>query len=121
MTVHYPEFTQLSESIDESGRRHLRAQFAVTPDCLYLQGHFPEAPLLPGVTQLDWAIQLAADHWQTPRTVRTIEVLKFNDMILPKAEVTLTLEWKRDDCVVFRYQHNDKAYSSGRLIFNSAA
>ncbi|RUO53660.1 hydroxymyristoyl-ACP dehydratase [Pseudidiomarina homiensis] len=120
MNVTYPDFTELTEFQDTNGRPHLVAHFTLAPDCLYLQGHFPEAPLLPGVTQLDWAIQLAADHWQTPRTVQQIEVLKFNDMILPKADVTLSLEWKRADCVVFRYHHNDQAYSSGRLIFTEA-
>jgi 3-hydroxymyristoyl/3-hydroxydecanoyl-(acyl carrier protein) dehydratase len=117
MKVTYPDFTEFSESLDDHGRPHLHARFTLAEDCIYLQGHFPQAPLLPGVTQLDWAIQLAADHWHTPRSVRKIEVLKFNDMILPKADVTLSLEWKRDNCVIFRYRHNDQAYSSGRLIF----
>lgn len=117
MNAQLPELTQVVHETNSEQRPVLHAQFTLAATTIYLQGHFPNAPLLPGVTQLDWAIQLAADHWQTPRSVSTIEVLKFNDMLLPTAEVTLTLEYKRDDCVVFRYRCGEKALSSGRLVF----
>ncbi|RUO72015.1 hydroxymyristoyl-ACP dehydratase [Pseudidiomarina sediminum] len=117
MKPQLPEFTQLRQDTTPEGRPLLQIDFTLAPDSVYFQGHFPEAPLLPGVTQLDWAAQIAADHWHTPRSVSTIEVLKFNDMLLPRADVTLRLEFKRDNCVVFRYQCGERAMSSGRLIF----
>ncbi len=74
-------------------------------------------PILPGVAQMDWVIQLAGQHWSTPTSIQRIEVLKFNDMILPGATVDLLIERKRDDCITFKYSDGDKALSSGRLVF----
>lgn len=114
----YPQFEQIIKSETEDGHALLQFIFSMAEDSIYLQGHFPEAPILPGVTQLDWAIQLAAEHWGTNTSVQTIEVLKFNDMILPKAQVTLTLERKRENCVIFKFSHADSSFSSGRLIYS---
>lgn len=117
----FPQFNSVHSGTNEAGHPQLTFAFTLTADTIYLQGHFPQAPILPGVTQLDWAIQLAAQHWGTAESVQTIEVLKFNDMILPTANVTLELERKRDNCVLFRYHHNGQAYSSGRLIYEAPA
>ncbi|OZB05806.1 MAG: hydroxymyristoyl-ACP dehydratase [Idiomarina sp. 34-48-12] len=115
----YPQFDTIETSVSEAGNAQLTFSFTLAPETIYLQGHFPTAPILPGVTQLDWAIQLAAEHWGMATTVKTIEVLKFNDMILPKAHVTLTLERKRENCVIFRYANSQQSFSSGRLIYEA--
>ncbi|MGQ4277280.1 hydroxymyristoyl-ACP dehydratase [Pseudidiomarina sp. E22-M8] len=117
MNANFPEFSKHESAVTAEGHALLKVEFELSPDCIYLQGHFPEAPILPGVTQLDWAIQVAAKQWGTAPSVRQIEVLKFNDMILPNAKVTLTLERKRQDCVLFRYSAGHRAFSSGRLIY----
>lgn len=117
----FPQFTRRHASTSEAGHPLLTFDFTLVAETIYLQGHFPQAPILPGVVQLDWAIQLAAQHWGTAESVQTVEVLKFNDMILPGTQVTLELERKRDNCVVFRYHHNEQAFSSGRLIYETAA
>ncbi|KFZ30857.1 3-hydroxymyristoyl-ACP dehydratase [Pseudidiomarina salinarum] len=114
----YPKFEKVNIGVTEDNHPLLTFSFTLAPDTIYLQGHFPGAPILPGVTQLDWAIQLAADHWGTDRSVQTVEVLKFNDMILPEALITLTLQLKRENCVVFRYSGRDASFSSGRLIYS---
>lgn len=120
MNPNFPDFSSHESAVTAEGHPLLKVEFSLSPDCIYLQGHFPEAPILPGVTQLDWAIQLAAEQWGTAPSVRHVEVLKFNDMILPEAKVTLTLERKREDCVLFRYSAGERAFSSGRLIYPEA-
>lgn len=118
MQTHLPNFIQFSDSIGDNGKSVLRGQFKLSSDCVYLQGHFPSAPILPGVAQLEWVVQLAAQYWSTPTSIQRIEVLKFNDMILPNATVNLAIERKRDDCLIFKYTSGDKALSSGRLVIN---
>ncbi|MAO68943.1 MULTISPECIES: hydroxymyristoyl-ACP dehydratase [Idiomarina] len=118
MQTQLPKFIRFSESAGENEKPALYGQFQLEADCIYLQGHFPSAPILPGVAQLDWVVQLAAEHWSTPTSIQRIEVLKFNDMILPGATVDLFIERKREDCVTFKYSDGDKALSSGRLVFN---
>lgn len=118
MQTQLPNFTRLSESLSGNEKPTLCGQFKLAPDCVYLQGHFPSAPILPGVAQLEWVIQLAAEYWSTPTSIQRVEVLKFNDMILPDATVELLIERKREDCITFKYSDGDKALSSGRLVFN---
>ncbi|MDV6316400.1 hydroxymyristoyl-ACP dehydratase [Idiomarina sp. HP20-50] len=118
MQIHLPDFSQLCESRNENDKPVLKGLFTLASDCVYLQGHFPSAPILPGVAQLEWVVQLAARYWSTPTSIQRIEVLKFNDMILPNATVSLLIERKRDDCLIFKYTDGDKALSSGRLVIN---
>jgi len=118
MQTQLPQFIRFSQNVSDNDKPVLFGQFRLDPNCIYLQGHFPSAPILPGVTQLDWVVQLAAQHWSTPTSIQRIEVLKFNDMILPDSTVDLMIERKREDCVIFKYSDGDKALSSGRLVFN---
>ncbi|WP_417438698.1 hydroxymyristoyl-ACP dehydratase [Idiomarina sp.] len=118
MQTQLPDFISFSEGLSDKEKPLLCGRFMLAADCIYLQGHFPSTPILPGVAQMDWVIQLAGQHWSTPTSIQRIEVLKFNDMILPGATVDLVIERKREDCVTFKYSDGDKALSSGRLVFN---
>lgn len=118
MQTQLPQFTHFCEGISENDKPLLCGQFRLESDCIYLKGHFPSAPILPGVAQLDWVVELAAQHWSTPTSIQRIEVLKFNDMILPDTTVDLLIERKREDCITFKYFNGDKALSSGRLVIN---
>ena len=94
-------------------------RLSVAADLPFFQGHFPQQPVLPGVTQLDWAIQLGAKHFGYPVEVASLEVLKFQQLMLPGTEVTLTIKHKADKGkLVFTYSDDDKRYGSGRIAFN---
>lgn len=82
----------------------------------FFNGHFPEQAVLPGVTQLDWAIRLGCQHFGYPRHIATLEVLKFQQLMLPDSEVTLEIcENKAKAKLIFRYFDGDKRFASGRL------
>ena len=117
MKTQLPEFLSLNEQVSDADKPEIVGQFRLNEDCIYLQGHFPSAPILPGVTQLDWVVQLASQYWSTPVSIQRVEVLKFNDMILPGAEGDLVIQRKREDCITFSYKKGDTALSSGRLVF----
>ncbi|GLO61996.1 3-hydroxyacyl-ACP dehydratase [Vibrio sp. MACH09] len=65
-------------------------------DILDFTGHFSHFPLLPGVSQIDWAIYYASKYLQTPTSFKGLEVLKFKEPILPDGKVTLQLTWHSD-------------------------
>ncbi|QFI36998.1 hypothetical protein FR932_03725 [Moritella marina ATCC 15381] len=106
----------------------------IPTDLDYFKGHFDQAPILAGVVQLHWAAELAQQYLDIAATdVMDIQVLKFQEMILPGHEVVLTLTKKSPEKVLFSYQSsypsNDqsstvngavKSHSSGRLIFAEA-
>jgi len=72
-----------------------RATFTlrIPPDLLYLQGHFPGHPLLPGIAQLV-SIVLDRVHamWPAFEQPRRITQLKFRRPIYPADELQLELE-----------------------------
>lgn len=90
------------------------------PENFYLfQGHFPQAPILPGVVQLDWAIQFAAKQfgWHIAQ-VADIEVLKFKVIIKPKQNITLSLKQLSDQKFSFQFESDAGQHSSGRIVVN---
>lgn len=70
------------------------ARFAtqIDPDLLYLQGHFPGYPLLPGIAQL-LAIALDRSHavWPALDQPRRVTQLKFKRPIFPGDSLELQL------------------------------
>jgi len=95
----------------------------IPEDLDYFKGHFDQAPILAGVVQLHWAAEYAQQYLDISATdVMDIQVLKFQEMILPGQHVVLTLTQKSTEKVLFSYQSTTpngdiKSHSSGRLIF----
>ncbi|HEY4294154.1 hypothetical protein [Luteibacter sp.] len=78
--------------------------------------HFPDAPVLPGVLQVGWALELAASRLGTPATCRAMDGMKFQRLLRPGDRVQLTL---RHDAVRgrlhFAYRSDDAPVSSAHL------
>jgi len=97
-------------------------QLQVPADLAYFPGHFPQAPVLPGATQVAWVLQLAAARLGTPLQCREMEALKFQRLLQPDDRVTLTLRIDRARGKLhFAYREGDTAYSSGRLVLEPPA
>ncbi|EPN4931889.1 3-hydroxyacyl-ACP dehydratase [Vibrio fluvialis] len=92
----------------------------VDADILDFSGHFPQFALLPGVSQIDWAIFYACELLSTPDQFKGMEVIKFQEPILPDMEVTLTLNWDADkQKLAFQYRSkrdgHPVVHSSGKM------
>ncbi|MEZ9522853.1 ApeI family dehydratase [Enterovibrio norvegicus] len=85
------------------------------------KGHFPVFALLPGVTQIDLAMRYARDTLGVNGTFGGMDVIKFQEPILPDATVDLTLTWHPDkEKLHFSYQSGTTAHSSGRVTLRQA-
>ncbi|MGS0690564.1 ApeI family dehydratase [Shewanella sp. 0m-4] len=94
----------------------------IAADLVYFNGHFPEQPVLPGVTQLDWAIKLGCAHFGYPVNVASLEVLKFQQLMLPNSQVDLTISHNPAKAkLVFTYSDGDKRFASGRIALSNEA
>lgn len=97
-------------------------ELRIPPDLTYFPGHFPQAPVLPGVVQVAWALALASPRLGTPRHCKVMEALKFQRLLRPGDHVELVLRHDRTrDKLHFAYRHGDVAYSSGRLAWSTDA
>ncbi|QSX33925.1 thioester dehydrase [Shewanella avicenniae] len=85
-------------------------------------GHFPEHPIVPGVVQLDWAVSLGCAHFGYSAAVAQIEVLKFQQLILPNTQFTLTINHdaaKRK--LLFSVTAGERRFASGRILLSEGA
>lgn len=90
----------------------------ITSNVFYFKGHFPGTPILPGVAQLGWAAQFADEYFAVGKTYKRIEVLKFQQLIRPRTQVTLTLTHnKAKNNVAFAFDSVEGRHSSGRIVY----
>ena len=100
------------------GAAEVVLDLVVSEDCPWLEGHFPGRPVLPGVVQLQWAIQIAGLVWPELDTVSRLGNVKFQRPILPPAALTLTLTLNADKRLVkVRYAQGDDTSASASVIF----
>ena len=100
----------------------LHYELRVPPTLAHFAGHFPGVPILPGVVQIDWAVQLGAAHWPQVRSVLAVERLKFMAPVPPGAILRLTLAHdapRRKMRFAFRLGERDSA--SGIVAYQGAA
>jgi len=84
-------------------------------------GHFPGHPVVPGVLQVHWAMALAGRWLGAAPAVRSIEVLKFKQLLLPGQELTLRVtHGRRPESFLFEFVDGDEVFSSGRVTTGPA-
>ncbi len=72
----------------------LEWRFQAPPGHPLFEGHFPGHPILPGVVALEWMIQAAERFLGRRLATPNLLNLKFQAVILPGAELELTLARK---------------------------
>ncbi|MGR5138296.1 ApeI family dehydratase [Vibrio jasicida] len=99
-------------------------EMLVDADIMDFQGHFTHFPLLPGVTQIDWALFYAVEYLNTPAVFKGMEVIKFQEPILPDMQVCLSLSWDSErEKLAFKYTSQSAeqtiVHSSGKMKLGS--
>ena len=70
----------------------VRVTLHVPKDLLYFDGHFEQAKLLAGVVQIEWAVHFGKHLFKLIGEFVRLEVVKFQQVITPGAEVYLDLQ-----------------------------
>jgi len=88
-------------------------------DCMQsFDGHFPELAILPGVTQVDWALRLAQRYFPIEGHFSGFRQLRFQRILCPDDEVSLTLRFfPVEKEVRFAYASAQGVHSQGRALF----
>lgn len=91
----------------------------VVPSTLfYFDGHFTQAPVLPGVVQVDWAIRYGREHFAVAPGFRGIHALKFQQVVRPDVPFQLELKYDSASCTLhFRYFSDAGQHAGGRILF----
>ena len=105
--------TLLSQVLDG---HTLTLRLRLDPGLVWFAGHFPGAPLLPGVAQLHLAIGYACEQWAIEERFSGLEMLKFQRPLQPGNEVELQLSWQPEQRKLqFCYLKDGETASSGRV------
>lgn len=113
-----PKAPEVLEQSETEGEWSL--QLAVPPDLAYFSGHFPTAPVLPGVVQVEWALNLGQHLMNLPATFAGMEVLKFQQLVRPGDEVQLHLRFDPvRSKLYFAYRNETATCSSGRILLEA--
>lgn len=108
----------LQQHIDDNGARF---SLRIPDDLVYFEDHFPGHPILPGVVQIKWVMDLAG--WlplsgALSKNFSAITRLKFMRPITPGDQLTLHLTASPSDkSLSFRFFNDEGDYSSGQLRF----
>lgn len=93
------------------------AQVTFDPAAPYFQGHFPGAPILPGVAQLGFAERCAEALRGRAGALRQVKKMKFVHIIEPDVEVTLRIVRRTPDEYTYEYLRGEQTCATGVLVF----
>ena len=86
-------------------------------DLRYFRGHFPGAPIVPGVVQIKWAIGFARNLLKAGGSFAGMKTVKFLDVMQPGAAATLQLDYTAASGELrFSFESKQARYSNGRLL-----
>lgn len=93
----------------------------VPADLVYFDGHFPGTPVVAGVVQVKWALDLGARYVGAHGACVRLEALKFQQVMVPDLAVKLTLRWSAlDRKLHFAFEAEGQRFGSGRLVLEAA-
>jgi 3-hydroxymyristoyl/3-hydroxydecanoyl-(acyl carrier protein) dehydratase len=93
----------------------------VPHDLAFTAGHFPAMPIVPGVVQLKWALDLARRRLGATGQFAGCENLKFQRVLTPGTHAILKLtNVEASGKLAFAFESPGARYSSGRLLLRAA-
>lgn len=107
----------LDQQTDEN---QLSMRCLIPSQLIYFDGHMPARPILPGIVQVHWAEGYGREFLPLEGRFERLEVVKFQQVILPGYEVSLSLTYNTETRKLsFRYESDRGVHSSGRICFSS--
>jgi 3-hydroxymyristoyl/3-hydroxydecanoyl-(acyl carrier protein) dehydratase len=115
-----PTLLALQQQPVVDGVERIALELDITRDIVYFEGHFDELAVLPGVTQLHWAVTFGRRYFAMPPTFAYLTSLKFVRIMTPGNRPLLSLEFDPSRGELrFRYDLGETPCSSGCIGFRS--
>ena len=125
------------QGIRQQNSNEVVLELFIPEELAYLNGHFDQIAIVPGVTQIHWAVYYAQQNINRLIEAHQItnalsaeqvpfdgfyemQVIKFKSLIFPKTMINLNLRSMNDsNKLYFRFYSETQDFSSGRLYFKS--
>lgn len=93
-----------------------RLAFTLTADMPWFQGHFRDAPVMPGVAQVHLAARLAEELWGFEPSSHALSRVKFKRLLKPDRPVLLDIEIDRaKGAIAFAFTCRDERVAEGQI------
>lgn len=113
-----PPVTQLQRL----GDHQLELTIAIEPEQPCFAGHFDGWPVLAGVVQVDWVMQLARQHLGCEQRFLGLQSVKFQQLVRPPLLLALSLEYlPQRGLIRFSYRHGERLLSTGAIKVDEAS
>ncbi|WP_116367599.1 AMP-binding protein [Parahaliea mediterranea] len=107
-------------ALDEPADDALQLKLYVPANLRYFAGHFPQAPVLPGVVQIHWACHYARQFMGLQPAPGDMKAVKFQALARPDTVLTLTLK-ASGTWLAFQFTSRLGSHSQGRLSLGGEA
>ncbi len=113
-----PRQPTVADVVHAAGSSSLACRVQIPYELALFDGHFPAAPIVPGVTQVGWAVEIARDRLQVTGRFRGIAAAKFRRLVQPGLDLVLNLEHEPAvGQLRFEYSLGRTIVSAGRVQF----
>ena len=101
----------------------LSAEVCVPSGSPWFDGHFPGAPVLPGIAQLGMVFDLIRHAFEGPIRVTEVSRVRFKQIILPEDRLVVTAEPRpvKTGMYAFRINKGEELVCSGTMVVEAAA
>lgn len=114
-----PYVKDILNAVHNHTETQIQLQICFPQSLPYFQGHFPETPILPGIVQLNFAIDCALEYLLIKRSqIQSIPLIKFLNPIQPNTKLMLALILEKN-ILKFSYADENKIFSNGKIILGN--
>jgi 3-hydroxymyristoyl/3-hydroxydecanoyl-(acyl carrier protein) dehydratase len=111
----------VSDLVRDAERPSLTCRVRIPYDLPVFRGHFPSRPIVPGVVQIGWAVDIARTQGVVNGTFAGISGAKFRRILQPGMNLGLRLDGHDQSRQLhFEYSLGSTAVSGGRVQFGDA-
>ena len=113
----WPDWMPVVSALEvDRGARTLTCRLLVPYDLAIFRGHFPSTPIVPGVLQVGWAVELARTQGLADGRCRGIITVKFRRIVQPGMCLGARVECgPQDGQLQFKYEMDGAVITTGRL------
>ncbi len=102
-----------------SRRNRITANLVIPENLIYFSGHFPGAPILPGVAQIRFVTSLIGRHLESSVMLTRLSRVKFTAPISPGDQLKVEITLMDNNQASWQIENGRRTASRGKLAYRA--